>query len=258
MAREIKRVPLDFAWPQDKVWDGYKNPFYAQSINCDQCDGRGNTPELKLLEDRWYGYAPFKPEDRGSVPWCPEDKPIREFAERQCQRDPMYYGSSESSIVRNAQRLCNLWNACWSHHLNEQDVAALLEANRLHDFTRNWDGGKWVKIEPAPVPTPRQVNEWSLQGMGHDSINCWAVLAAEAKRLGYETECKKCGGDGTLWPSEAIKQRCEAWESTHPPKGDGYVVWPARIQPRCYERPAIGFGGTAAAAWASVSIESTK
>lgn len=28
MGREIKRVPLDFAWPLDEVWDGFLNPLY--------------------------------------------------------------------------------------------------------------------------------------------------------------------------------------------------------------------------------------
>ena len=28
MGREIKRVPLDFDWPLDKVWEGYLNPHY--------------------------------------------------------------------------------------------------------------------------------------------------------------------------------------------------------------------------------------
>ena len=29
MGRELKRVPLDFQWPENKVWDGYLNPHYA-------------------------------------------------------------------------------------------------------------------------------------------------------------------------------------------------------------------------------------
>ena len=31
--------------------------------------------------------------------------------------------------------------------------------------------------------------------------------------------------------------------------GTGYIVWPGKIQPRGFERPAIGLGRTARAAW---------
>jgi uncharacterized protein YbdZ (MbtH family) len=35
----------------------------------------------------------------------------------------------------------------------------------------------------------------------------------------------------------------------------GYVVWPGKIQPRGFERSAIGYGKTARQAWASVEVE---
>ncbi len=35
----------------------------------------------------------------------------------------------------------------------------------------------------------------------------------------------------------------------------GYIVWPGKIQPRGFERGAIGFGRTAAEAWDSVRFE---
>jgi len=37
MGREIKRVPLDFDWPLEKVWDGFqtKNPHYIVCPNCE-------------------------------------------------------------------------------------------------------------------------------------------------------------------------------------------------------------------------------
>lgn len=35
MGREIKRVPLEFEWPLNKVWIGFRNPFY---IKCPKCE----------------------------------------------------------------------------------------------------------------------------------------------------------------------------------------------------------------------------
>lgn len=42
MGREVRRVPLDFDYPIDKVWDGFKNPYYE--YKCPDCDG-GQTHE---------------------------------------------------------------------------------------------------------------------------------------------------------------------------------------------------------------------
>ena len=71
MGRELKRVPLGFDWPLNKAWDGYINHHYKKSHKCDLCDGTGSSPCARVLRDQWYGYAPFKPEDRGSKPLLP-------------------------------------------------------------------------------------------------------------------------------------------------------------------------------------------
>lgn len=68
MGRTLKRVPLDFPWPLNKTWEGYLNPFSDLASKCEACDGSGYSAEAKHLKDKWYGYAPFKPEDRGSKP----------------------------------------------------------------------------------------------------------------------------------------------------------------------------------------------
>lgn len=89
MGRELKRVPLDFDWPLQKVWSGFRNPLHC-AINCAACDGSGYSPEAKRMKDLWYGYVPFKPEDRGSIPFTPDDKVVHDFAERQIQRTPNF------------------------------------------------------------------------------------------------------------------------------------------------------------------------
>ena len=66
--RELRRVPLDFHWPLNTVWGGYRNPFYTQSEKCDACDGTGESPEYKRLGDEWYGYADFDPVAYGATP----------------------------------------------------------------------------------------------------------------------------------------------------------------------------------------------
>jgi len=46
MGRTLKRVPLDFQWPENKIWEGFVNPHY---VKCPQCNGSGSTPALKRL-----------------------------------------------------------------------------------------------------------------------------------------------------------------------------------------------------------------
>lgn len=225
MGRVLKRVPLDFNWPLNKIWGGYINPYSSKSVTCPECNSSGQSLEYEALQDKWYGYSTFKPEDRGSIPFLPTDTIIRECAERNVNRDTSYYGTGETAIVREANRLCNLFNKSWSHHLNDEDVAILIADNRLLELTHDWKDGKWQPKEPQYIPTAKEVNEWSLQGMGHDSIDCWVVVEAECKKLGYETECSHCNGEGELWPSQEIKQLHDTWVEVEPPIGEGYQLW---------------------------------
>lgn len=226
MGTELKKVSLDFDWPLNKVWGGFKNPFYTQSIECPDCKGNGSSPEYQHLHDLWYGNAPFKPEDRGSKPFLPTDELVWRFAKRNVSNAPAYYGIGETAIMREAQRLCDLFNSEWMYHLNQQDVDALLKGDRLWDFTHIWTQGKgWEPKDPPYVPTPEEVNKWSISGFGHDSSNAWIVISAECDRLGYEKSCKHCDGEGCLWPTREIKQMAEDWTSIEPPTGEGYQIW---------------------------------
>lgn len=226
MERQLRRVPLDFDWPLDTIWSGFINPHYDQCINCPDCEGSGYSPEARRLKDQWYGYVPFRPEDRGSRPWAPSDPVVREFAERNVTRSPDFYGVGESVILQEARRLCKHWNGAWSHHLNADDVAALVEAGRLHDLTSVFVPGEgWKPKEPPHIPTPQEVNEWSIRGFGHDSINQWVCVSAECKRLGVSETCARCNGEGGLWSSPEAKQRAEDWEPVEPPAGEGYQLW---------------------------------
>ncbi len=231
MGRELKRVPLDFDWPLKIPWGGYINPFYSQQTDCPQCKGSGSSPEAKKLKDLWYGYIPFKPEDRGSTPFLPNHPIIIKMAERNENRSPgLAYpeycqGFKERAINIESRRLCKLFNRAWMHHLNIDDITALITANRLIDFIKELTEEGWKTKNPPYFPTPKEVNEWSISGFGHDSINQYVCVEAECKRLGYKTTCKKCNGDGNLWPSTEIKQQAENWVSTEPPIGDGYQIW---------------------------------
>jgi hypothetical protein len=58
MGRELKRVPLDFDWPQDKIWDGYINPHYQKCPACEngQLPARDQLDRLCSLI-AWLGFT---------------------------------------------------------------------------------------------------------------------------------------------------------------------------------------------------------
>lgn len=241
MGRELKRVPLYFNWPLKKVWGGYVNPYSSQSTECPACDGSGNGPEAARYYDEWYGKSPFDPIRYGSRPLTIDNPALQAFARRQCEREPGYYGTGEHAVRREAARLFGLWRHCWCHQLSQADVDALLAAGRLMDFTRvprtpeqrevvkaklAAGGNSWLPEDNGYHPTADEVNDWSLGGIGHGSINAYACVKARCAREGItDIACRRCRGDGRLWPSEEIEAAHEAWKPTEPPTGEGFQLW---------------------------------
>lgn len=256
MGREVKRVPPDFDQPLNEVWPGFLMPDELRLPQCPACDGRGYSPRALELQELWYGNRPFKPEDNGSAPFTPESPCVRAYAERNVQRSPEFYLGRfpinwddsvahetsiaaaraaaaaaptervELAIQREARRLADHFNNGWMHHLNADDVAALVEGGRLHDLTHDWTKGDgWKPKNPPVVPTPEQVNEWAIiTPFGHDAINSWICVRARCEREGVTDTCASCGGQGDCGTEEQ-RAAYEAWESTGPPEGEGFQLW---------------------------------
>jgi len=216
MGREIKRVPVDFDWPLNKVWRGFLNPHNV-SVQCPDCK-IGYSREGQLYQDQWYGNAPFDPKSTGSTPFSPDN----EFIVKDVRRKISYPGSkefymrgmkSEDEAVRcECERMCEIYNSSWSHHLSQDDVDALVKADRLHRM-------------PTANPTAAEVNLHYLFGMGHDSINCWVCVKARCERDGVPSTCQTCNGESHLWPSQEAREIYDAWEQEEPPTGDAYQIW---------------------------------
>lgn len=241
MGRQLRRVPLDFDWPVDKVWEGFLNNL-PHGSGCPDCrrknalphdHGSGMSPFAADLHNKWYGFnGEYDPVADGKTPFTWDHPPLLAYARRQVDNAPDYYGKTTDAKVRaNAERLAQHFNAGFSHFLEQEDVDALVEAGRLMDFTHNWtprqeDGtGGWQLKDPPYRPTAEEVNNWSLSGMGHDSINNWIVIKARCERAGVSSTCTVCDGEGVIWASPEQKAAYEAWEETPPPEGEGWQMW---------------------------------
>lgn len=202
MGRELKRVALDFDWEIGKLWTGYVNPHKIHE--CRECDGLGWSKDYNVLKEEWYGY-------------------------NNCVRKPNPFreGSTYNSVAL-------------IHNLEQEDVDALIEANRLCDFTRvpindeqreivkkKIESGEnsWLPFDNGYKPTAQEVNEWSLKGMGHDSLNCSIVIKARLEKEGKSHLCSNCDGTGEDWQSEKAKELYEKWEKYDPPIGEGFQLW---------------------------------
>ena len=202
MGRELKRVPLDFQWEVNKLWCGYINPHKVHE--CTDCSGNGYSKEYQRLSDEWYG-------------WNTENYKPNPF-----RKDCRYNASA------------------WSHNLTKEDVKALLKADRLWDFTRvpitdeqkeivrqkKANGGNsWLPFCNGYVPTPEEVNEWNLKGMGHDGCNAWYCITARLKREKKNAKCSSCNGSGENWQHPKAKKLYKNWKSYDPPIGEGFQLW---------------------------------
>lgn len=219
MSRQLKRVALTFNWPLHKPWTGYLNTLAQAAVPCPACRGTGLTQLAHHLHEQWYGNAPFRPEDRGSTPFQSNHPAVLAKAKRNTLR-------TQSACDEEALRLCGLFNDAWMHHLNEADVAALLAANRLTRFTHTWSpAGKWAPKTPAYTPTPQEVNEWSIDGFGHDATNCCVCVQSECLRQHQSYFCAHCAGESRVWPFPDDKRAADQWKPTEPPPGAGYQMW---------------------------------
>lgn len=205
MGREIKRVPLDFKWPLNTVWEGFINPHYeGHCTKCTMCDGSGYSTYAKAMSEKWYDSDNFNPAENNSKPFEVTTAGIFDKVKRNTR--------SGVNWQSEARRLCYNYNRSWCHHLSQQDVDALWNANRLqfHFDTK---------------PTPREVNLWSLSGLGHDSINQGVCVSARCVTKSVPYLCDICYGSGSVWDRPENKTKAENWEDIEPPAGEGYQLW---------------------------------
>jgi hypothetical protein len=103
----------------------------------------------------------------------------------------------------------------WYRHLEQADVDALREADRLSTWGFNYD----VTAEEINAATAKQ------HSLLVDSLTQCICVQAKAKREGVFGHCEKCGGEGEIWPDKETEQLAEDWEGIDPPEGEGYQLW---------------------------------
>lgn len=226
MGREIRRVPLDFNCPIDATWPGYLMPPELCAADCPACDRSGLNPATHQLSKDWYDLGGFEVVGFSKHLVHMTDAQIIAALHRRGARWTYRYGVGLDGA--HAER--SPWKVVgdclkWQHSLTQDEVDALVEHGRLHDFTHTWARGEgWKQKDPPHHPTAEEVNRWSHYGAGHDGINQWICLEVRARRLGIWGRCETCGGEGEIW-ARGQKEAHEAWKKTEPPTGPAYQIW---------------------------------
>lgn len=124
--RTLKRVPLDFQWPIDKVWEGYINPHYRE---CKECDGKGLTYARQHLENLVHlilvaGECSTRGESHpwlnvGCAPSEPPSKDMMELTTGLAGRKPSFIGhdsldrwTAVDKIIKAAGLNPKQWGVC--------------------------------------------------------------------------------------------------------------------------------------------------
>lgn len=210
MGREVKRVPLDFDWPEGVVWSGYFMPDELQGDTCPDCVdpttryAHGATPEARAIAQTFY---PHQIVPAGASPGA------REHGEK----------------------------LAWYDKLTQDEVDHLAEAGRLRYFGPHYDRidldppyelsefGTEIRFEwvrnATPPPDAAAVNRWARQGLGHDAINRNMLIRFRCARLNITMQCATCDGHGTVEHYDGQRADADAWQPTEPPEGDGYQLW---------------------------------
>ena len=201
MGREVRRVPVDFDWPLNKVWEGFLAPDRFDEIPCPDCVHGGDHPT---------GYS------------AEANAIQRTFYPHQIAHAGAWPGAHE-----HADRLA------WCDKLGQAEVDMLVEEGRLRtlarreptdDNPRDWE---WVTIPR----TAAEVNAANRPGAGfgheldHDGINHMLLVRFRCKQLGIQLECGSCNGQTGTEAYPGQRAEAEAWEPTGPPEGDGWQLW---------------------------------
>jgi len=210
MGRELKRVPLGFAWPLNKTWAGYLNPHGgpcpADGVTC----FGGYTAGGKWLESiaRLISLVA----EQGSVPpeqaaeWQRTGRRIyphpylEEFSQAPRTEVPRAVHAEIKGLSGQDDRMRAL-----GAYLREHPSKLLPLTSELHALGEGLAG--------------REIDQLS------GSCVSWAIANKLKETAGMpETwgECQVCEGHAD---DPKLRAEAEAWKETEPPTGDGFQLW---------------------------------
>lgn len=205
MGRELKRVPLDFAWPIGKTWEGYLNP---EGGPC-PADGK----------DCFSGYT-------AAGKWLESVSRLISMLGEQAAE----FGRPKNPNCIYPHPYLQEWAQAPRHGMPRDVITKIREnPDQRERMLLHWE---YVSKNPAELlpltPELRKLCE-GLAGRkidgGFGSGVSYQVAEALKKASGVDDkwgECRICDGHGD---DPAKRQAAEDWQKIEPPTGDGFQLW---------------------------------
>lgn len=208
MGREIRRVPLDFAWPLNKRYEGFLNPHYKP------CPGEGVTCFSGCTAaGRWLDalcrFIAVLGEDAGCEPYAAELRArgrtwphpyLQEFPQAPHYPMPRAVEKELQKIEDDKERM----RAFYAHHVQNHPQLLPFTPDMVRFVMGLADG-----------------EECGLGGGASYKIRKSLLKAAHIRDENWDI-CKICGGDAM---DPVAKEAYESWEEVPPPEGPGWQLW---------------------------------
>jgi len=207
MGRELKRVPVDFSWPLNKIWQGYINPHSKPCPDEGKTCFHGHTAAGRWLDAmvrliHLAGEEALVAEHGGEMmargriyphPYLEEwpQAPRSEWPEE--ARDYVFavpFGSERNTRMYEMQKKHPPKLLPLTQELAQLVQGLVGEDRKLPHCNANWNIEERLK---------------QLAGVDED----WGI-------------CPTCGGEAQ---DPACKEAYEAWQDEEPPTGDGFQLW---------------------------------
>lgn len=188
MSREVRRVPLDFDWPLNKVWKGYLTPEELQGQRCDACNGSGQTHFGRWLQQFSYLMGMLAEDVREQERGNPMHPWLRDF--------PHPHGHFEYPVKGDPQ------SGPGRFIIDRPSPDAL-------DFFA------------ALMGVDKEKTTGALFG---EQPN-YAVMRKLLEVTGVDVSCQACQGQGSTEKYPGQRAEAEAWEPSGPAEGDGWQLW---------------------------------
>lgn len=188
MSNEVRRVPLDFDWPLNKVWSGYVRPAELGGERCEECNGSGQTHFGWWLQAFSYAMGMLAEDVREQERGKPMHPWLSNF--------PHPHGHWEYPVAGDPQ------SGPGRFVIDRPSADALDFFAALMNVDKEKITGSLFGRQPS-----------------------YAVMTKLLEVTGADVSCKACGGEGSTEKYPGQRAEADAWVPTGPAEGEGWQLW---------------------------------
>jgi hypothetical protein len=214
MGRQVRRVPLTFDWPMNKVWKGFLNPHFrpCPAAEKNQCVG-GYSPAGKWLDAivRFLAMIgeqaveePFADQLRARGQIFPHPY-LQEFAQAPRTEIP----HDEMKKMRDIEDSTERQRALYSYMRKHPAQLLSFGGEEMIQFITGLANGKKPDLPFGGSSVGWEIQKTLMKAAGIDPDSKWG-------------HCKVCDGHGI---DPAVRETYENWEKEDPPTGEGWQLW---------------------------------